>query len=53
MIYTLERRCEFGNGSMESHYEARSYERRSPIGVLVGGKILKKCKTASERLFCT
>lgn len=48
VIYTVERRCEFGGGSMESHYEARSYERRTPTGVLVGGKLLKKCKTKQQ-----
>lgn len=50
MIYTIEKRCEFGAGTMESHYEVRSYERRSPIGVLVGGKTLKKTKTKSQAM---
>nr|DAV20540.1 MAG TPA: hypothetical protein [Caudoviricetes sp.] len=48
MIYTIERRCAFGYGSMESWYECRSYERRTPIGVLVGGKCLKKSKKKSD-----
>lgn len=41
MIYTIEKRFSFGYGEMESWWEARSYERRTPIGVLVGGKCLK------------
>lgn len=48
MIYTIERRSIFGNGTMETHYEVRSYERRTAIGSLVGGKTLKKSKTKSE-----
>lgn len=48
MIYTIEKRSVFGGGTMESYYEVRSYERRTAIGVLVGGKTLKKAKTKSE-----
>lgn len=48
MIYTIERRSEFGGGTMESHYEVRQYKRRTPIGVLVGGKTLKKTKKKQE-----
>lgn len=48
MIYTIERRCVFGAGTMESHYEVRQYERRTTIGVLVGGKTLKECKTKAQ-----
>ncbi len=44
MIYTLEKRYEFGGGTMEKHYEVCSYERRTPMGVLVGGKTLKSAK---------
>lgn len=44
MIYTIERRCEFGGGEMKSHYEVRSYERRTKIGVLVDGRTLKRAK---------
>lgn len=48
MIYTIERRCEFGGGEMKSHYEVRSYERRTKIGVLVDGRTLKRAKTKAE-----
>ncbi len=47
MIYTIERRYEFVNTAMapERHYEVRSYTGRTPIGVLTGGKTLKKSRT--------
>ena len=48
MIYTIERRSVFDGGTMESHYEVRQYERRTAIGVLVGGKTLKVCKTKTQ-----
>lgn len=48
MIYTIEKRSCFGYGEMESWWEARSYERRTPIGILVGGKCLKKSKKKSD-----
>lgn len=48
MIYTIEKRSIFDGGIMESHYEVHQYERRTKIGVLVGGKTLKKCKTKTE-----
>lgn len=41
MIYTIEKRHEFGGGTMSTHYEVRSYTHRTPIGVLTGGKTLK------------
>ena len=42
MIYTLEKRHEFGAGSMSTHWEIRSYTHITPIGVYAGGKTLKK-----------
>lgn len=48
MIYTIERRCEFGGGTMQAHYEVRRYERRTKIGILVDGKTLKKTKTKAD-----
>ena len=48
MIYTIEKRAAFGYGSMESWYECRCYERRTPIGVLVKGKCHKKYKKKSD-----
>lgn len=41
MIYTIEKHHEFGNGTMSTHYEVRSYTHRTAIGVLAGGKTLK------------
>ena len=53
MIYTIERRSTFGEGSMESHYEVIRYERRTKIGILVGGKVVFVCKTKKEaKEFC-
>ena len=50
MIYTLEKRHEFGNGTMETHWEVRSYTHKSAIGVLMNGKTLKKgTKTQCEK----
>jgi hypothetical protein len=50
MIYTIERRYEFESTAIapERHYEVRSYERRTPIGVLVGCKTLKTAKTMQQ-----
>ena len=42
MIYKLEKRHEFGYGTMETHYEVRCYTHRSDIGVLMNGRTLKK-----------
>lgn len=42
MIYTLEKRHEFGYGTMETHWEVISYTRITKTGVLVGAKTLKK-----------
>ena len=42
MIYTLEKRHEFGNGEMTTYFEVRSYTHRSNIGALMNGKTLKK-----------
>lgn len=42
MIYTLEKRHAFGNGTMETYYEVREYTHRTPIGVLANGKTLKQ-----------
>ena len=51
MIYTIERRHEFGYGTMESHYELRAYEGKSEhTGALLGGKALKRAKTKKDIL---
>lgn len=41
MIYTLEKRHEFGGGTMTTHWEVRSYTHVTKIGVYAGGKTLK------------
>lgn len=41
MIYTLEKRHEFGGGTMTTHWEVRSYTHRTAIGILAGGQTLK------------
>ena len=41
MIYTLEKRHEFGNGTMTTHWEVRCYTHKTAIGVLANGKTLK------------
>ena len=42
MIYTLEKRHEFGNGTMATHWEVREYTHRTAIGILANGKTLKE-----------
>lgn len=49
MIYTVEKRHEFGYGTMSTHYEVRSYTGKSEhTGALLGGRTLKKAKTKKE-----
>lgn len=49
MIYTIEKRHEFGYGTMSTHYEVRSYTGKSEhTGALLGGKTLKKAKTLKQ-----
>ena len=46
MIYTVEKRHEFGYGQMFTYYEVRQYEHRSEhTGALIGGKTIRKFKT--------
>lgn len=42
MIYTLEKRHEFGSGTMTTHWEVRSYSHITPIGIYADGKTLKR-----------
>lgn len=42
MIYTLQKRHEFGYGTMTTHWEVMSYTHRTELGTLVNGKVLKK-----------
>ena len=41
MIYCLEKRHTFGNGSMSTHWEVIEYSHRTAIGILANGKTLK------------
>lgn len=52
MIYTLEKRHEFGYGTMSTHWEVRSYTHKTPIGVLANGKTLKKGTKAQCEKYC-
>lgn len=52
MIYTLEKRHEFGQGTMKTHWEVRSYTHRSGIGVLMNGKTLKKGTKIQCEKYC-
>ena len=48
MIYTIEKRHEFGYGTMTTHYEVKEYQERYDNGVLYGGKTKKVTKTKKE-----
>lgn len=52
MIYTLEKRHEFGYGTMTTHWEVISYTHKTPIGVLANGKTLKKGTKAQCKKYC-
>ena len=49
MIYTIEKRIVSGYGSIETHYEVRSYSGVSEkTGILLNGKTLKEAKTFKQ-----
>lgn len=52
MIYALERRHECGGGTIQSHWEVRSYTHRTPIGCLMNGKTLKKGTKSQCEKYC-
>ena len=52
MIYTLEKRHEFGYGTMNTHWEVISYTHKSNTGVLMNGKTLKKGTKAQCEKYC-
>lgn len=52
MIYTIEKRHEFGGGQMFTHYEVRSYTHITPIGVYAGGKTLKRGTLTQCEKYC-
>lgn len=51
MIYTLEKRHEFGGGTMTTHWEVRSYTHVTKIGVYAGGKTLKAEQSRNAKSF--
>lgn len=51
MIYTLEKRHEFGGGTMTTHWEVRSYTHKSAIGILMNGKTLKSGTKAQCNIY--
>ncbi len=53
MIYTIEKRKAFGEGSVISWYEVRQYTHRTPIGILANGETLAEFDTKREaRAYC-
>lgn len=52
MIYTLEKRHEFGQGTIETYWEVRSYTHISGIGVFMNGKTLKKGNKVQCEKYC-
>lgn len=53
MIYTIEKRHEFGYGSMETHYEVISHTHITKIGVYANPQTVERFKTKREaRKYC-
>lgn len=52
MIYKIEKRHEFGYGTMTTHWEVISYTGISKIGVLLNGKTLKTGTKAQCEKYC-
>ena len=52
MIYTIEKRNVCGYGTISTHYEVRGYSHRSPIGILMNGKTLKKGTKEQCERYC-
>lgn len=52
MIYTIQKRHEFGGGTMTTHYEVMSYTHRTQLGILVGEKTLKKGTKKQCEKYC-
>lgn len=52
MIYKLEKRHEFGGGTMGTHWEVISYTGISQIGILLNGKTLKKGTKTQCQKYC-
>ena len=52
MIYTIQKRHEFGGGTMTTHYEVMRYTHRTPLGILAGAKMLKKGTKKQCEKYC-
>ena len=52
MIYQIEKRHEFGGGSMGTHYEVIAYTHITPIGVYANGKTLKRGTKKQCESYC-
>ena len=52
MIYTIEKRHEFGGGTMTTNYEVRSYTHVTPIGIYANGKTLKRGTKKQCEKYC-
>ena len=52
MIYTIEKRHSFGAGTMETHWEVRTYTHITPIGICANGKTLKVGTKSQCEAYC-
>lgn len=52
MIYKIEKRHEFGYGTMKTHWEVIAYTGISNIGILLNGKTLAKGTKAQCKKYC-
>ena len=50
MIYTLEKRHEFGGGEMTTFYGLYKYEKRYANGTLANGVLVRRFKKKAEGL---
>lgn len=53
MLYTLEKRHEFGGGTMSTYYGLFKYEKRYANGILANGKLVRRfTKRADGLKYC-
>ena len=50
MIYTLEKRHEFGGGTMSTYYGLFKYEKRYANGTLANGTLVRRCNKKADGL---
>ena len=50
MIYTLEKRHEFGGGEMSTYYGLFKYEKRYANGILANGTLVRRFAKKAEGL---